>query len=401
MKVVDFIRANIDKTTKSHVDDGEETLIALPYPFTTPCVEGMFQEMYYWDTYFTQKALYLTDRSIQAMYNVKNFVFLLEKYGKIPNGNRTYYLKNSQPAFFGLMLKDLMENSPNAITVEYAFKNLQKEYSFWMDNRRAKNGLNHYNRDMEDEANPDTIRWYKERTGIELENTADNCRSIWSEGESGWDFSPRFHSACTHYNAIDLNCLLYADELLLTEWAKSLGDAQSFETYQKAAAERKEKIQRYMRGKDGIWYDYNYDKDTLSMVISCASFFPFFVGLDEDRTAFEKTLSALERDWGVVASQSARKTYQWAEPNGWAPLNYIAAASAEKLGLKETARCLAKKYLAAMDGIFEKTGRLWEKYNAETGDMSVTSEYDTPEMLGWTAGVYMAFFEYLRGGKLL
>ena len=110
MTVVDFILENIDKTTKLNDEkSGEGTLIALPYPFTTPCVEGMFQEMYYWDTYFTQKVLYLTGRNAQALHNVKNFVFLLEKYGKIPNGNRTYYLKNSQPPFFGLMLKDLME----------------------------------------------------------------------------------------------------------------------------------------------------------------------------------------------------------------------------------------------------------------------------------------------------
>ena len=399
MTVVDFILENIDKTTKLNDEkSGEDTLIVLPYPFTTPCVEGMFQEMYYWDTYFTQKALYLTGRNAQALHNVKNFVFLLERYGKIPNGNRTYYLKNSQPPFFGLMLKDLMENAPNAITVEYAFEKLEKEYSFWMKNRQVKNGLNHYNRDMEDEANPDTIRWYKERTGIELENTADNCRSIWSEGESGWDFCPRFHSACTHYNAIDLNCLLYADELLLSLWAKQAGDIQAFKRYQNAAVKRKETMWKHMRGKDGIWYDYNYDENTLSKVISCASLFPFFVGLDTDTSAFEKTIAVLERAFGVVASQSERKTYQWAEPNGWAPLNYIAVAAAERLGLKETALRLAEKYLVAMEGIFEKTGRLWEKYNAETGDMSVTSEYGTPEMLGWTAGVYMALYHYRKNG---
>lgn len=402
MKVEEFIRSDIDRTTKTYngADDGEGTLIALPYPFTTPCAEGMFQETYYWDTYFTQKALYLTGRSEQAANNVKNFVFLLNKYGKIPNGNRTYYLKNSQPAFFGLMLRELMENAPEAITLSYAFENLEKEYAFWTEHRRAKNGLNHYNRDMEDEANPDTIRWYKERTGIELENTADNCRCIWSEGESGWDFSPRFHSACTHHNAIDLNSLLYADELLLGEWAKRLGKEEAAKRYLAAAELRGKKMRELMLGKDGIWYDYDYTKNTPSDIVSCAAFFPYFVGLDRNAEGFLKMLSLLEREYGVVASRTLKRVYQWAEPNSWAPLNYIAVAAAEKLGLQETARRLAKKYLLAMDGIFEKTGRLWEKYNAETGDLDVTSEYGTPEMLGWTAGVYMAFSEYLKSGKL-
>lgn len=395
MRVEEFIRLNIDKTTKTHngVEDGG-TVIALPYPFTTPCVEGMFQEMYYWDTYFTQKALYLMDRCQQAVHNVKNFSFLLEKYGKIPNGNRTYYLKNSQPPFFGLMLKDLMENTPNAITVEYAFEMLEKEYAFWMKNRRAQNGLNHYDRDMEDEANPDTIRWYKERTGIELENTADNCRCIWAEGESGWDFSPRFHSACKHHNAVDLNCLLYADEVLLSEWARKLGKKETAEKYLTTSALRAQKMREVMLGKEGIWYDYDYTRKTRSDVVSCAALFPYFVGLDTNVEGFNKTLSCLEREYGVIASQTEKRVYQWAAPNSWAPLNYIAVAAAEKLGLKETADRLTNKYLTAMDGIFEKTGKLWEKYNAETGDMSVTSEYGTPEMLGWTAGVYMAFYHY-------
>lgn len=76
-------------------------------------------------------------------------------------------------------------------------------------------------------------------------------------------------------------------------------------------------------------------------------------------------------------------------------------AAAEKLGLKETACRIAQKYLSATERIFESTGRLWEKYNAETGDMEVTSEYGTPEMLGWTAGTYMAFFEYVNNGRLI
>jgi alpha,alpha-trehalase len=38
--------------------------------------------------------------------------------------------------------------------------------------------------------------------------------------------------------------------------------------------------------------------------------------------------------------------------------------------------------------VFEVKGDLYEKYDARDGSVSVTSEYETPSMLGWTAGVY-------------
>ena len=76
----------------------------------------------------------------------------------------------------------------------------------------------------------------------------------------------------------------------------------------------------------------------------------------------------------------------------------VAVAAAERLGLKEEAKRLTEKYLCATEDIFDKTERLWEKYNAETGGLDVKAEYDTPEMLGWSAGVYMAFYRYRMSG---
>ena len=138
--------------------------------------------------------------------------------------------------------------------------------------------------------------------------------------------------------------------------------------------------------------------NTCSQVLSCAAFYPYFAGMDKDMVGFFEVLKGLEKAHGVVACQTEKKGFQWAEPNSWAPLNYVAAAAAVRLGLKEETKRLAEKYLAATDKIYKKTGRLWEKYNAETGDLEVASEYGTPEMLGWTAGVYMAFYHYRESG---
>jgi alpha,alpha-trehalase len=88
--------------------------------------------------------------------------------------------------------------------------------------------------------------------------------------------------------------------------------------------------------------------------------------------------------------------YYLSKPNSWAPLNFVAFQSAKKLSLDEEAERIAKKYVIATDALFEKTGKLWEKYNAENGELDHASEYGTPDMLGWTAGVYVVCKQYLK-----
>src|SRR5260370_33026135 len=63
---------------------------------------------------------------------VKNFAYLIETYGHIPNGNRTYYLGRSQPPFFSVMVELLAEVKGDSIYQEF-LPAMEKEYQFWMD----------------------------------------------------------------------------------------------------------------------------------------------------------------------------------------------------------------------------------------------------------------------------
>ena len=60
-----------------------------------------------------------------------------------------------------------------------------------------------------------------------------------------------------------------------------------------------------------------------------------------------------------------------------------------RYGYRADAARIAKKYIVLVETVAEKTGQLWEKYNAETGDTGVSAEYQTPPMMGWTAGIYL------------
>ncbi|MBU7578467.1 MAG: hypothetical protein KAF40_10425 [Flavihumibacter sp.] len=74
------------------------SLLPLPHPYIVP--GGRFREIYYWDSYFTMLGL-KESREFEIMENmIDNFAYLINTYGHIPNGNRTYYLSRSQPPFF-------------------------------------------------------------------------------------------------------------------------------------------------------------------------------------------------------------------------------------------------------------------------------------------------------------
>ena len=65
MKVQDYICEKLPLTLRENKkDDG--TLIGLPYPYTVPCADGIFNELYYWDTYFTNKALFAVRNAEQV-----------------------------------------------------------------------------------------------------------------------------------------------------------------------------------------------------------------------------------------------------------------------------------------------------------------------------------------------
>ena len=95
------------------------SLLPLPYPYVVP--GGRFNEIYYWDSYFTMLGLEESGRRNMALNMVRNFGGLIMRYGHIPNGNRTYYLSRSQPPLFAGMVELLADEAddPGAIYAEF------------------------------------------------------------------------------------------------------------------------------------------------------------------------------------------------------------------------------------------------------------------------------------------
>ncbi len=74
-----------------------DSALPLDKPFVVP--GGRFREIYYWDSYFTMLGLAADGRQDAVENMVDDFGGLIDRYGHIPNGARTYYLSRSQPPF--------------------------------------------------------------------------------------------------------------------------------------------------------------------------------------------------------------------------------------------------------------------------------------------------------------
>ncbi|GAA4325533.1 alpha,alpha-trehalase [Pontixanthobacter gangjinensis] len=395
------------------------TLIPLPEPYIVP--GGRFREIYYWDSYFTMLGL-AEDGELKTIENmVNNFAFLINEYGFIPNGNRTYYLGRSQPPFFAMMVKVLAEAKNQKVLAEY-LPELEKEYNFWMDGAkgledqayrrvvRMPNGeiLNRY---WDDNATPrpesyrEDIETAEAAVSANPELTKEEVyRDLRAGAESGWDFSSRwlekneqgrFDLASIHTTQIvpvDLNSLMYNLEMTIARAAGMAGDSEKSEKFRKLAEDRKQAVLKYhWNEKEGFFMDYNFESSEQTDRFSLAGVYPLFFEIANQQQAQQvsaKIESIFLKPGGLVTSPYDTGQ-QWDAPNGWAPLQWLAYKGLKNYGLEDLANEVKKRWLSLNRQVYESTYKMLEKYNVE--DLSKKSgggEYPTQDGFGWTNGVY-------------
>ncbi|WP_262420326.1 alpha,alpha-trehalase TreF [Flagellimonas meishanensis] len=394
--------------------------IPLPHEYVVP--GGRFQEIYYWDSYFTMEGLLADGRDDLAKNMVDNFSFLIDSLGFIPNGTRDYYNTRSQPPFYALMVDALARKDENMLL--YYLPELAKEYDFWMDGNETvvesrpqkhvvdvgnKIFLNRY-WDQVDSPRPEA---YKEDIHLASDLEADSLkkelyRNLRSAAASGWDFSSRWYgekgkfgsTETTSILPIDLNCLLYFMERKLYEACGLKGDEEARTFFHQKAQSRKSAIQSYFWDEEaGFFQDYNFKDSDTTGELTLAGVYPLYFGI-ATRAQAEKVKNVLMdsflKDGGLVTTLE-HSGQQWDAPNGWAPLQWIAVKGLMQYGYQEEAIEIMERWLALNEKVYKDTGKMLEKYNVE--DISLLSgggEYPTQDGFGWTNGVAIAFKKILE-----
>lgn len=392
------------------------SLIALPYPYIVP--GGRFKEQFYWDSYFIMLGLQAEGNydAIESM--IKNFAYMIRKFGYIPTANRTYLLSRSQPPLFASMLKILQKKKGNAVLIEY-LPYLLAEYRFWMKGRTklAKTEHRAFARLVELPGGVLLNRYYDNKITPRPESLREDIETaVHSSGrpsdrlflhlraaaESGWDFSSRWfenpNDIRTIHTAdilpIDLNCLLYELESTIEQAYRIIKQPILAKRFSALAKKRQQYIDRYLwDDNDQFYVDYNFHHQKPTGVLSLAAVFPLFVGIASETQA-RAVAGKLKRDFlkpGGLVTTLKQTGQQWDSPNGWAPLQWIAIQGLRRYGHDELADEIKRRWLDLNDRVFHEKHKLIEKYNVTGNDgLGGGGEYPLQDGFGWTNGVYAA-----------
>jgi len=384
--------------------------LALPQPYVVP--GGRFREMYYWDSYFTMLGLAESGRRDLIEDMVRNFAYLIDTYGHVPNGTRTYYLSRSQPPFFFAMVGLLSTEDPAASFARY-LPELKREYAFWMRDaqgltpgaaRRHVVALSDgaiLNRYWDDR---DTPRDESYAQDVELASrsprgASEVFRDIRAAAESGWDFGSRWFADPRDRTTIDtteivpsdLNSLLFGLENAIRAGCERRADTACVREFARRAAARRAAIDRYLWDPgQGAYLDYRWTRAERIVRVSAATLYPLFVSMASQVQADAVAATARRRllEPGGLVTTPVETGQQWDAPNGWAPLQWIAVSGLRRYGHDSLAEAIACRFMANVNGVYQQSGKLVEKYDViQTGRKGGGGEYPTQDGFGWTNGV--------------
>ena len=386
------------------------SLLALPQPYVVP--GGRFREMYYWDSYFTMLGLASSGRQDLVAGMVRDFAYLIDTFGHVPNGARTYYLSRSQPPFFFAMVGLAAPDDPPAAYAAY-LPQLRREYAFWMEGSQAvMPGKPHrrvvamrdgsvLNRFWDDRDTP-RDESYREDTELARESgrpAPPLFRDIRAAAESGWDFGSRWFADgqtratmdTTEIVPVDLNSLLFGLENAIRAGCTRSGDKSCAREFAERAATRRRAIDHYLWDEDqGAYLDYQWTNGARMPRVSAATLYPLFVSLASQTQAdavANITARELLRAGGIVTT-TVHTGQQWDSPNGWAPLQWIAIAGLRGYGETPLAAKIACRWMAIVNDVYRQSGKLVEKYDVVTvGRSGGGGEYPLQDGFGWTNGV--------------
>lgn len=393
-----------------------DSLLPLPKPYVVP--GGRFREVYYWDSYFTMLGLAESGHWDKINDMVDNFAYEIDTYGHIPNGNRSYYLSRSQPPFFAMMVELLATHDSDALK-KYR-PQMEKEYAYWMEGADALQPgqagkrvvklddgaiLNRY---WDDRDTPRPESWLDDVTTAKSNPdrpAAEIYRDLRSAAASGWDFSSRWMDdpqklgtiRTTSIVPVDLNALMFKMEKLLARASQDGGDAAGASRYEALAAARQKAIEAHLWNEKEGWYaDYDLKSKKVRNPLTAAALFPLYVKAAAqnraDRVA-SATASRLLKPGGI-STTTVNSGQQWDAPNGWAPLQWVAAEGLQNYGQDKVAMDVTWRFLKNVQHTYDRQQKLVEKYDvSSTGTGGGGGEYPLQDGFGWSNGVTLKMLD--------
>jgi alpha,alpha-trehalase len=386
-------------------------LLYLPGRYVVP--GGRFNELYAWDSYFIVLGLLREGRAGLAASMADQLLYSVQHYGTVPTANRTYYLTRSQPPLLGRIVLAVYESTGDLEWLKAAAPLVEKYCYYWsvpphdvpslglsryhglghgpcaevLSSERDEQGRTHYERlaselwEHRDE--PGAARYLDPATGTLTAEAYLGDRAL---RESGFDITGRFGRGgveAAHHVPVCLNTLLWRLERDMARIFDTLDRPNTAESWRARAQDRATAIHETMWDEDeGIFFDYHTLNHGRTRYPFATAFWPMWAGLarsDQAGRMVEKWLPQFEAPGGILTSLQPSGC-QWDYPMAWAPLVLMAAEGLERYGHVEPARRIARRYLGMVHAEFQRSGHLFEKYDA----IALSSEVEHHIRLGYS-----------------
>ncbi|GJM91259.1 hypothetical protein PR202_ga07618 [Eleusine coracana subsp. coracana] len=391
------------------------TLLPLPGRVVVP--GSRFREVYYWDSYWVVRGLLVSKMYDTAKDIALNLVYLVEKYGFVLNGARSYYTNRSQPPLLSSMILDIYKATGDLDFVKKSFPSLLKEHSFWtsevhnvaiMDKHGQVHNLCRYQ-----------AMWNKPRP-----ESATIVKSLLSSLLLSWG-----NFARGHYENMERDIAVFA---------KLLGENATSHKFLEASKARHIAIDSILWNSEmDQWLDYwiptdgncqgvyQWTPDSHNRNIFASNFVPLWLNAYNselvqfaDKAKSVRVMRSLQtsgllRAAGIATSLS-NTGQQWDFPNGWAPVQHLIAEGLLNSGseeARELAEDIATRWVRTNYAAYKTTGAMHEKYDVEAcGESGGGGEYkpqrsrNYPSVglimyviwqtgFGWSNGVVLSFLE--------
>lgn len=401
------------------------SVIYVPNGFIVP--GDRFMDLFYWDSYWTISGLLISNMLDTARGMIENLLYLVQKYGYVPNANRLYFLGRSQPPLLTAVVAKYFSYTQDRLWLRRNMATVEMELRYWLKAKtqtvtvkgKAYRLLHYINDRDQSGPRPEAYRTdYKNSRTIPSSARYRFYNEIKSAAESGWDFSSRWFvdansstgnlsdSHTTRILPVDLNAFFAGDLQLIGDLYSILMDKENAYYWWSRAYEWRKAIEVVLWDEEnGSWFDYDMGLQVLNRKFYLSSVTPLWTGAVEKHEApkfaarfvqYLRSSGALDYPGGVPVSMLFTNQ-QWDFPNAWPPLQSILIGGLERSGSQEAgllARELAERWIRVNYLSYCRNETMFEKYCVlDAGCPGVGGEYEVQTGFGWTNGVVLELLQ--------
>ncbi|RLM84943.1 putative trehalase [Panicum miliaceum] len=366
---------NLTRRVAPGVAAARHTLLPLPGRAVVP--GSGYRELYCWDSYWVVRGLLVSKMYETAKEVVLNLLSLVERYGFVLNGARSYYTNRR------VMVRD-NQGQIHSLTRYQAMWNKPRPESATTDEQMASK--------LSSEV--DKEKFY---------------RQVASAAESG-NPPDMTTLATTYIIPVDLNAFIYKMERDIEFFAELTGEHTTSKEFSETAKARQIAIDSILWNSEmEQWLDYwlpadvqcqgvyQWNSKSQNRNIFASNFIPIWLNAYHHSGVMRSLkASGLLHSSGIAASL-LNTGQQWDFPNGWAPLQHLIVEGLVNCGsaeAREFAEDIATRWVRTNYAAYKESGVMYEKYDVEVcGRSGGSGEYKHQTGFGWSNGVVLSFLE--------